>query len=143
MESSQREDALDPSEVVKSKPAVMEISENGEQGQCPNGLVPALDPAIMSDNEMEGSTTVLLRSQPTDKERNGRPGSLRIDSRADFTLTDTFRVGGKSFTVTLEEDYISWLHRKSSGKQGGGRNCLSCAVISSGIIRICRNYKTL
>ena len=72
-----------------------------------------------SDSDGSGSQTVLLR-------RGGEGGggrtpvvdrleSLRFSSRIDFTQTDTFRVGGKTCTVTLEEDRITWAPVKSSG----------------------------
>ncbi|CAI8031706.1 Ceramide kinase [Geodia barretti] len=74
-----------------------------------------------SDSDGSGSQTVLLR-------RGGEGGggrtpvvdrleSLRFSSRIDFTQTDTFRVGGKTCTVTLEEDRITWAPVKSSGKE--------------------------
>ena len=69
-----------------------------------------------SESDGSGSQTVLLRgggggrAPPVD-----RLESLRLSSRIDFTQTDTFRVGGKTCTVTLEEDRISWAPMKSSG----------------------------
>lgn len=62
---------------------------------------------------------VLLRRYTADRDGDRRPHSFHLASRTDFTLSDTFRVAGKSCIVTLEEDHISWVPRKASGKKEG------------------------
>ena len=77
------------------------------------------EPRGHSDSEGSGSGTALLRERPGRGEggeaASSHVESLRLSSRVDFTLTDTFRVGGKTCTVTLEEDRIVWSPKKSSG----------------------------
>ena len=143
------EDIEDASEVVKSKPSALRVAQESEQdegqegeeraGLGPssssnaNGGVPAAlesvslnePPRSNSDSEGSGSQTVLLR------DRSGRGAgaagleSLRLSSRTDFTQTDTFKVAGKTCTVTLEEDRITWAPKKSSGKL----ICLTCCIL--------------
>ena len=120
---SSADELTELSDVVKSKPAVLEISENMEQedDSCANGSVPALElePATMEDSELETSTTALMRPETVERERNGRPASFHLLSRTDSPLTDTFRVGGKSCVVNLEEDHITWMPKKAEGKREG------------------------
>lgn len=118
-------EAADPSEIVKSKPTAFQYSpdSNAERleraNPTVNGSVPALEPAaaVIEHEELEASSTVLIRREERGRERaergrNGRPGSFHVSSRTDFTLTDTFRVSGKACTVTLDEESISWAPRK-------------------------------
>ena len=137
-------DAEEEEVVVKSKPASAVRRERGEEGEhegergragshqepssSPNGGVPSAlesvnlgDPqrTSNSDSDGSGSQTVLLRSSSSGAAGSRGPGSgiesLRFNSRIDFTQTDTFRVGGKTCTVTLEEDRITWAPKKSAG----------------------------
>ena len=101
-----------------------------EPSGSPNGGVPgALESVSLSDpprqsnsdSDGSGSQTVLLRSSSSGAAA-GRPASssgglesLRLSSRIDFTQTDTFRAGGKTCTVTLEEDRITWAPKKAAG----------------------------
>lgn len=139
---STEEDIEDASEVVKSKPSAMRATQDvEEEGTSPpeskderagsatkdaNGDVPTFDtvnlnpPRSNSDSDGSGSATVLLRERPGRGEGetvDSRLESLRLSSRTDFTQTDTFKVGGRMCTVTLEEDCISWAPKKSSGIQ--------------------------
>ena len=109
---------------MKSKPAVLEIS--AEKGTRPNGTVPTLEVSENrvvetsgNEGEFESSTMVLLRRYTAETDGDRRPRSFHMASRTDFTLSDTFRVAGKSCMVTLEEDHISWVPRKASGKKEG------------------------
>lgn len=131
------EDIEDAPDMVKSKPHALraplgsereqEQSRGGRAGlsfssSSANGEVPTLEsvslnePRSNSDSDGSGSQTVLLR------DRSGRGSavagleSLRLSSRTDFTQTDTFKVGGKTCTVTLEEDRITWAPKKASGE---------------------------
>ena len=74
-----------------------------------------------SGNEgvFESSTTVLLRRPTAESEGGSRVPSFHLASRTDFTLSDTFRVSGKLCVVTLEEDHISWVPKKTTGKKEG------------------------
>ena len=137
---STEKDIEDASEVVKSKPSAMRAAQDdGEEDKSPsggigeragsatkdaNGDVPTFDtvnlnhPRSNSDSEGSGSATALLREKPGRGEgetADSRLESLRLSSRTDFTLTETFKVGGRICTVTLEEDRISWAPKKSSG----------------------------
>ena len=119
MASAEVDDAPELTDVVKSKPAVLEVSDDPTVEACPNGGVPTLDTsAIMPDSDIESSTTVLLRNQPSERDRHG-PSPFQLSSRADFTLMETFTISGKSCIVTLEEDHVSWVPRKSGGKKEG------------------------
>lgn len=121
--------------------------ESGDRKGPPNnGAVPSLDAsAVMEgrEGELDTSTTVLLRQGQ--RNQNGpnlfRFSTSTIDAtRTDFTLTDTFRVSGKTCTVTLEEDCIHWIPTKKPGEGGrgegrgreGGRkpHSSSCMLIS-------------
>ena len=139
------EDTEDTPVVPKPKPSAFRLersdskdehrfSRNESEGQERAGSknangdvrVPDLaspgEPRGHSDSEGSGSGTVLLRERPGRGEggeaASGHIESLRLSSRVDFTLTDTFRVGGKTCTVTLEEDRIVWSPKKSSGIYG-------------------------
>lgn len=136
---STEEDIEDASEVVKSKPSALRTAQDdggrnspsegederaGSATKDANGDVPTFDtvnlnqPRSNSDSEGSGSATVLLRERPGRGEgemADSRLESLRLSSRTDFTQTDTFKVGGRICTVTLEEDRISWAPKKSSG----------------------------
>lgn len=128
---------------MKSKPLLLETM--GEGGQL-NGGVPTLEvndskiptlevndstiPTLevnknqsteTSGNEgvFESSTTVLLRRPTAESEGGRRVPSFHLASRTDFTLSDTFRVSGKLCVVTLEEDHISWVPKKTTGKKEG------------------------
>ena len=96
----------------------------GLSSSSANGEVPGLLESVSltepkrsnSDSDGSGSQTVLLR------DRSGRGSaapaaedSLRLSSRTDFTQTDTFKVGARTCTVTLEEDRITWAPKKGSG----------------------------
>ena len=137
------EDIEDAPDVVKSKPqaalraqrTTSETSEDGggraglqQPSSSPNGEVPGgamLESVNLnepqgrsnSDSDGSGSQTVLLRSGGGGGRTPAvdRLESLRLSSRIDFTQTDTFRVGGKTCTVTLEEDRITWAPMKASG----------------------------
>ena len=139
------EDIGDASEVVKSKPISVLLArresretEGGRAGLqqqqepsgSPNGGVPgALESVSLSDpprqsnsdSDGSGSQTVLLRSSSSGAaarrpaSSSGGLESLRLSSRIDFTQTDTFRAGGKTCTVTLEEDRITWAPKKAAG----------------------------
>ena len=134
-------DIEDVPDVVKSKPRALQARLESERAQqsaregggragltlsssSANGEVPGmLQPVNLdeprrsnSDSDGSGSQTVLIR------DRSGRESaaaaaleSLRLSSRIDFTQTDTFKVGGKTCTVTLEEDRITWAPKKASG----------------------------
>lgn len=132
------DDIEDASEVVKSKPhAFRPLQQNeGEnepesEGQraglttsprSPNGEIPNLEsvnlnvPRSNSDSDGSGSQTVLLRDRSGRESGAAGLESLRLSSRIDFTQTDTFKVSGKTCTVTLEEDRITWAPKKASGK---------------------------
>ena len=74
------------------------------------------------EEEFEDSTAILLRRY-TDS-RSGRQGHIPITSTGELgggsvSLKETFRVGGRSCTVHLEEDYISWV---VNGKKDGELN---------------------
>ena len=66
----------------------------------------------------EDSTTALLRRYTA--ERNGRPTSIHLTSKGEIdgasSLMDTFRVVGKLYTVTLDEEQLSWV---ATGKKDG------------------------
>ena len=124
------EDIEDAPDVVKSKPQALRVERGGEtepqQPSSPNGEVPggALMESVSlsepqrrsnSDSDGSGSQTVLLRSVGRAPTSGTVPESLRLGSRVDFTQTDTFRVGGRTCTVTLEEDRITWAPKKTSG----------------------------
>ena len=132
------EDIEDASEVVKSKPLAVRIEQErerlAERGRGDggnektelrtnvNGEVPMLESVNLnelrsnSDSEGSGSQTVLLREKSgRGATEDSRLESLRLSSRTDFTQTDTFKVRGKTCTVTLEEDCITWAPQKSSG----------------------------
>lgn len=125
----------DGPDIVKSKPQALRARRESQRDEgerkafaqssnSANGEVPAmLEPVSLneqrrsnSDSDGSGSQTVLLR------DRSGRESataagleSMRLSSRIDFTQTDTFKVGGKTCTVTLEEDRITWAPKKASG----------------------------
>ena len=118
---------------MKSKPLLLETKDEG--GQL-NGTVPTLEvndstiPTLevsknqsteTSRNEgmFESSTTVLLRRPTAESEGDRRVPSFHLASRTDFTLSDTFRVSGKLCVVTLEEDHVSWVPKKTTGKKEG------------------------
>ena len=121
-------ECADPSEIVKSKPSAYQNSPPDSNAEGPdranpsvnsNGSVPTLEPAaaVIEHEELETSTSVLVRREERGRERlergrNGRPASFHVSSRTDFTLTDTFRVNGKTSTVTLDEESVSWAPRK-------------------------------
>ena len=67
----------------------------------------------------ESSTTVLLRRPTGESQGERQIPSFHLASRTDFTLSDTFRVSGKLCVVTLEEDHISWLPKKTTRKKEG------------------------
>ncbi len=100
--------------------------EKPGKGLPTNGTVPSLDTsAVMEEGEgdLEASTTVLLRRGEEGRKRNGpnlfRFSASTIDAtRADFTLTETFRVSGSACVVTLEEDCIHWTPTKRHGEKG-------------------------
>lgn len=138
-------DLEDPSEVVKSKPhAVRALQQNEREREAEsegqragltlstrsaNGDIPNLEsvnlnvPRSNSDSDGSGSQTVLLRD--ISGRESGAAGleSLRLSSRIDFTQTDTFKVGGKTCTVTLEEDRITWAPKKASGENMSASAC--------------------
>ena len=70
------------------------------------------------EEEFEDSTAMLLRRYTGS--RNGRHAHIPITSTGEIggnvSLKEMFRVLGKSCTVRLEEDYISWV---SNGKKDG------------------------
>lgn len=77
------------------------------------------------EEEFEDSTAILLRRY-TDS-RSGRQGHIPITSTGELgggsiSLEETFRVGGRSCTVHLEEDYISWV---ANGKKDGELNLIT------------------
>ena len=67
---------------------------------------------------LDDSTAVVLRRYTASK--NGRHAQIPITSMGEIggsiPLCDSFRVAGRSCTVRLEEDYISWV---STGKKEG------------------------
>lgn len=71
-----------------------------------------------TDSDFEDSTAMLLRRYTASK--NGRQTNIPITSTGEIggtvSMKDTFRVAGKSCTVRLEEDYISWTQ---TGKKDG------------------------
>ena len=74
------------------------------------------------EEKFEDSTAILLRRY-TDS-RSGRQGHIPITSTGELgggsvSLEETFRVAGRSCTVHLEEDYISWV---VNGKKDGKLN---------------------
>lgn len=135
------DDIEDASEVVKSKPHAFrpldrlqqnegesELESEGQRAgltvssRSPNGEIPNLEsvnlnvPRSNSDSDGSGSQTVLLRDRSGRESGAAGLESLRLSSRIDFTQTDTFKVSGKTCTVTLEEDRITWAPKKASGK---------------------------
>ena len=133
------EDIDDAPDVVKSKPHALRPPQESEREQksdggraglrfssgSPNGEVPGLLESVSlnepkrsnSDSDGSGSQTVLLRDRSGRGSAPAAAGveSLRLSSRTDFTQTDTFKVGGRTCTVTLEEDRITWAPKKASG----------------------------
>ena len=67
--------------------------------------------AVKKEEEFEDSTAMLLRRYTGS--RSGRQGHIPITSTGEIggsvSLKETFRVGGRSCTVQLEEDYIGWI----------------------------------
>lgn len=132
------EDIEDASEVVKSKPHALREPHEDEREKEPeseaqrvglsfssnsaNGEIPKLEsvnlnvPRSNSDSDGSGSQTVLLRDRSGRESGAAGLESLRLSSRIDFTQTDTFKVSGKTCTVTLEEDRITWAPKKASGE---------------------------
>lgn len=126
------EDIEDAPDVVKMKPHALRAqreAENDRGGRAglttsANGEVPSMledvsldqPPRTNSDSDGSGSQTVLIRDKAG---RESAPAvrleSMRLSSRIDFTQTDTFKVSGKTCTVALEEDRITWAPKKASG----------------------------
>lgn len=76
--------------------------------------------AVKREEEFEDSTAMLLRRYTGS--RSGRQGHIPITSTGEIggsvSLKETFRVVGRSCTVQLEEDYISWTpNGKKDGEQ--------------------------
>ena len=70
------------------------------------------------EERLEDSTAVVLRRYTASK--NGRQGQIPITSMGEIggsiPLQETFKVAGKSCTVRLEEDHVSWA---PTGKKEG------------------------
>ena len=117
-------------EVSDSTVPTLEVSDS----TIPTLEVSNNQSAETSGNEgvFESSTTVLLRRLTAEGEGTRRVPSFHLASRTDFTLSDTFRVSGKLCVVTLEEDHISWVPKKTSGKKEGAHSlhCFPVLAVS-------------
>ena len=123
----------DPEDVVKPKPAIIEVSPSSEEDEPQPKSKPAVQTAKPSSNgslrpeeiiktnesDFDDSTTMILRRYTGERTRNGRPASFHLNSTLEsLSLSETFKIGGKQYSVKLEEDCMSWSPVKSSKKKG-------------------------
>lgn len=122
----------DPEDVVKPKPAIIEVSPSSEEDEPQPKSKPAVQTAKPSSNgslrpeeiiktnesDFDDSTTMILRRYTGERTRNGRPASFHLNSTLEsLSLSETFKIGGKQYSVKLEEDCMSWSPVKSSKKK--------------------------
>ena len=108
------------SSEVRQKRANGDISHGDKEQVAPSQAVAEnIDQVtVKREEEFEDSTAMLLRRYTSS--RSGRQGHIPITSTGEIggtvSLKETFRVAGRSCTVQLEEDYISWV---PNGKKDG------------------------
>ena len=67
--------------------------------------------------------------------------SLKINSRVEFSLTDTLRIGGSWFTVTLEEERLRWENKKGRKNQGLDMGTHTCHQGKGRVFEKCSNME--
>ena len=108
------------SSEVRQKRANGDIGRGDKEKVAPSQVVAeSIDQVtVKREEEFEDSTAMLLRRYTGSK--SGRQGHIPITSTGEIggivSLKETFRVAGRSCTVQLEEDYISWV---PNGKKDG------------------------
>lgn len=108
------------SSEVQQKKANGDIGRGDKEKVAPSQAVAeSIDQVgVKKEEEFEDSTAMLLRRYTGS--RSGRQGHIPITSTGEIggnvSLKETFRVAGRSCTVQLEEDYISWI---PNGKKDG------------------------
>jgi hypothetical protein len=141
------------SSEVRQKKANGDIGgRGGGGGEREKQVAPSLAVAETIDQvtvnrkevEFEDSTALLLRRY-TDA-RSGRQGHIPITSTGELgggsvSLKETFRIAGRSCTVQLEEDYISWApNGKKDGKLHKKHTPQSVICSLTACIHVCAWY---